>query len=230
LAEGRTAVEIAELLGVARNTVYYHVRRLRELADDGDREAAAIVPERARWSVDTRSAVARLLDDGISRAEIATRLGISRPTVSYHARRLGTGIDERFARRYDWGAVQEYHDAGHSARECAQAFGFSLESWHSARLRGAITSRAAAMPLAELLVIDRYRSRQNIKRRLLSEGVKEARCESCGGDSWLGAAIPLDLHHINGVSRDNRLENLMLLCPNCHAAIEGQGRRAEDTA
>lgn len=29
--------------------------------------------------------------------------------------------------------------------------------------------------------------------------------------------IPLELHHINGVHNDNRLENLQILCPNCHA-------------
>ena len=32
--------------------------------------------------------------------------------------------------------------------------------------------------------------------------------------------IPLELHHINGVHSDNRIENLQLLCPNCHALTD----------
>ena len=38
--------------------------------------------------------------------------------------------------------------------------------------------------------------------------------------SWLGAKIPLELHHINGDNTDNRIENLQLLCPNCHALTD----------
>lgn len=222
IAEGKTALEIAHALGVTRNTVYYHIRRLRE---EGARDPEALrhveLPPRARWSIETRPQVQRLLEQGLSRAEVATTLGLSRPTVSYHARRLGAAIDDRCARRYDWSKIQAYYDAGHSVRQCAQAFGFSLQSWHAARLRGEIVARAAAMPLDSLLVVG-PRSRHNIKRRLLAEGVKPARCERCNADQWLGNPIPLDLHHINGVRDDHRFENLMLLCPNCHAALGGE--------
>src|SRR3954451_17621498 len=66
----------------------------------------------------TRSQVARLLDAGLSRAEVAARLGISRSTVSYHARRQGRPGFPACARRYDWARVQAYYDAGHSISEC----------------------------------------------------------------------------------------------------------------
>ena len=58
-----------------------------------------------------------------------------------------------------------------------------------------------------------------LKNRLLSEGIKEYKCENpeCGLSEWHGKPIPLELHHINGDNTDNRLENLQILCPNCHA-------------
>lgn len=56
-----------------------------------------------------------------------------------------------------------------------------------------------------------------LKNKLLKEGYKECRCEKCGNTEWYGKPIPLELHHINGDNTDNRLENLQILCPNCHA-------------
>ena len=45
-------------------------------------------------------------------------------------------------------------------------------------------------------------------------------CERCKLAQWCNNSIPLELHHINGVHSDNRIENLQLLCPNCHALTD----------
>ena len=75
-------------------------------------------------------------------------------------------------------------------------------------------------PLNEILVKDSTYQSHKLKRRLLSEGIKTHICESCGLSEWQGKLIPLELHHNNGNNRDNRLENLTLLCPNCHALTD----------
>jgi 5-methylcytosine-specific restriction endonuclease McrA len=59
-----------------------------------------------------------------------------------------------------------------------------------------------------------------LKKRLLKEDVKIHQCESCNLDKWLNKPIPLELHHKDGNRYNNQLDNLMLLCPNCHALTE----------
>ena len=77
-----------------------------------------------------------------------------------------------------------------------------------------------ATEIKDILKRDSYYQSYKLKKRLLKENLKEKRCECCGLFQWQGKEIPLELHHINGDNRDNRLENLQLLCPNCHALTD----------
>lgn len=83
--------------------------------------------------------------------------------------------------------------------------------------------------LEEILVENStYDNTNTLRNRLLSEGVKKHICERCGRTEWEGELIPLQLHHINGIRNDNRIENLQLLCPNCHALTDNYcGKNAE---
>ena len=158
---------------------------------------------------------------------MARALGVSTATVAYHLRQLGVPPDGRFRRRYDWREVQAYYDAGHSITDCQRRFGFARKTWEDARRRGAVRSRPQAMPVEQLL--EGPRNRGHLKLRLLRLGLKDARCEECGIAKWRERPLALALHHINGDRHDNRLDNLRLLCPNCHSQTEnfaGRNRRA----
>lgn len=161
-----------------------------------------------------------LLGIGLGRLEIARILGVSKSTVSYHARRLGEPMEEKATRRYDWAAVQRYYDEGHSISECQLRFGFARETWNAARRRGAVQARPQAVPIEELLIAGRQRNRTHVKTRLIGAGLKENRCEVCGLTAWRSEPLSMALHHVNGDGNDNRLENLRLLCPNCHSQTE----------
>lgn len=63
-------------------------------------------------------------------------------------------------------------------------------------------------------------SSSNLRKRLLKEGIFPHKCFSCNLTDWLTEPIPLELHHIDGCRSNNKLENLTLLCPNCHAKTD----------
>jgi hypothetical protein len=86
-----------------------------------------------------------------------------------------------------------------------------------------VTPRPAARPLEQVLVAGRTFNRWHLRRRLVAEGLKEERCERCGISEWLGRPVSLELHHVNGDGRDQRLVNLEILCPNCHSQTDNWG-------
>jgi hypothetical protein len=94
---------------------------------------------------------------------------------------------------------------------------FHGRSW----ARGRTFENRQVVPLERILVQNStYTSSAVLRRRLIAAGLKEQRCEICGLDEWQGEPLPLALDHVNGVHTDNRLENLRILCPNCHALTD----------
>jgi hypothetical protein len=154
---------------------------------------------------------------------VADLLGVARPTVTYHARRLGIALQSTAGRRYDWVAIRTYYEAGHTFAECRERFGFCGASWTQAVRRGDIQPRPRGTPIDQLLATGA--SRTNLRMRLIADGLKPACCEDCGISEWRERPLPLQLHHVNGVGDDNRLENLRILCPNCHALTDNWGGR-----
>jgi HNH endonuclease len=127
-----------------------------------------------------------------SYAEVGAKLGI----------KAGGGSHERLKRRIEHLGADTSHFLG--------------QGWRRNDRRPTVPAR----PLSELLVEGRSVRTSGLKERLISEGLKPRRCEMCGGSEWNGRPIPLELDHVNGRREDNRLANLRLLCPNCHAQTD----------
>ncbi len=64
-----------------------------------------------------------------------------------------------------------------------------------------------------------------IKERLFLFGLKENKCEKCPNEGeWQGEKLTLQMHHLNGDNKNNKIENLQILCPNCHSQTENWGK------
>lgn len=80
--------------------------------------------------------------------------------------------------------------------------------------------------LEDLLANKKFAVSSTVKAKLFSAGLKKNECEDCGISEWRGKSIACHLDHVNGNNRDNRIENLRILCPNSQTPTycRGQGK------
>ena len=59
-----------------------------------------------------------------------------------------------------------------------------------------------------------------LKNRLLKEKIIQNKCSVCDIEEWNGKKINMELDHIDGNRTNHKLENLRMLCPNCHSQTD----------
>jgi hypothetical protein len=77
-----------------------------------------------------------------------------------------------------------------------------------------------AMPLVDILAENSHYNLSRLRERMIAAGLKERKCEICNNTIWMNKLIPLQVHHVNGDRTDNRIENITVVCPNCHAQTD----------
>lgn len=141
--------------------------------------------------------------DEINLREIVLK-SLSKAQVLYHLGIVAAGGNYKTLKKY----LELYKiDTSH----------FTGKSWNQG---SRFKPFCKSLMLEEVLVNNIYYSSHRLKNRLIEEGLKRSKCEICELTEWNSQPIPLELDHINGVNSDNRIENLRILCPNCHAQTD----------
>lgn len=129
---------------------------------------------------------------------------------------------------YDWETIQHFYN-DHTKLETLEKFSIKVWSWNSAIKRNVLlvkdedklkASKYVKKPIEDYLVNPSYMDSTHLKKRLLTENLLKAECSICKTTDWCGKPLTLHLDHINGVHHDNRLDNLRVLCPNCHSQTD----------
>ena len=100
---------------------------------------------------------------------------------------------------------------------------YGLDTSHFTGQKSNIGNRNnSGLTKEEYFAKDRLIKSSELLKKLISLGLKEYKCENpdCGISEWHGKEIRLQVHHIDGDHFNNELDNLMILCPNCHSQTD----------
>jgi orotate phosphoribosyltransferase-like protein len=181
--------------------------------------------------------VLKLHDKGFTTSEIAVKLGVTRPTISYHKKQLGVANLMKI-RKDVWTQVQEDLDKGVTYAEISHKYAISKSGISHAVTRGAIERTKR---LQSELSVDDYCSshmgnaarssfRRNVRVKMIKAERWKEQCTECGLTEWMGKSIPLQVDHKDGNPKNNNINNLRLLCCNCHYQTDTWGNKIRNIA
>lgn len=191
-----------------------------------------------------------LCSDGLTQREISDKLGVSHTSVRYWLKKYGLKTKGKIG-KFDYSNdknIREIVASSYSFSECLRKMGLSCVGSGSRKSlkryielydistshfnpysRGFYKdgSNTNSIKLDEILkgMHPQY-STGKVKKRIIRAGLIKNECSKCGlGNEWQGEPITLQLDHINGINNDHRLENLRILCPNCHTQTKTYGSK-----
>jgi hypothetical protein len=206
--QGHNKLQISKMTGISRWTVMDSINRYGSVEQLDAFMAGASLPtldetaqEQRRYAITFVPKLRNYTDDELIKA-VAESFSLAEVLRKFDIRPAGGNYDT-VKRRIAGLKLDTSH--------------FTGKNWSKGKKSRAVRLR----PWEDILVENStYMSTAHLRERLLREGVFPHRCVSCGLSEWLERPIPLEIDHVNGDRRDNRLGILRLLCPNCHALTD----------
>lgn len=103
-----------------------------------------------------------------------------------------------------------------------KSFGIDTSHFKSNARKGKVAfNRLSALEYIKSSCVNTHK----LRLKLIEDGIKDSICELCMRNTWNELPIPLELHHKDGNKENWSIENLQILCPNCHAQSPSYCRR-----
>lgn len=186
--------------------------------------------------------VKELYDKGLSYNEIGAKLNMCKSTVAYYLNRFDNeeyikkaSLKEKQNLEYESIVCETYKQFNSLTKTCVMlnkrptqtTFEYirRILEKNNIPIDNTVKERVSK-PHQDLTEVDifsknsKLSSLSHLKKYILKFNLKEERCEKCGNTHWNGIKISLEVHHIDGDRGNNEINNLQLLCPNCHSQTD----------
>lgn len=213
---------------VARKLGYkgHNISSIRSFATRDGIDCSHFITYQHAKNEHTYESVKAIVDQSRNISEIARKMHCKTSKAVEIANHFGIKVPESQRGMSRWSPpdnAQEIVNSCTTFIEAAQKLGVSSSKVHALLDKNNISYKH----------FEKYKSSESklkkgtnlsgatLRNILFSQG--RDKCEKCGCSTWQDKELVLQVHHINSCHNDNRIENLALLCPTCHAQIEGRG-------